>query len=99
MASVRNLGIILLSSAAILASPCTGFALGYLDYMELKRSGIPIIKNEGIETSLAGNFLAAQIAADNNDAENAVDYFKKAIKLDGDNVVLKQSLFMALTSN
>jgi len=50
-------------------------------------------------TSLSGSYLAAQMAARENDDEAAVAYYQRAIELDPDNLELKRAYFLALTAN
>lgn len=49
-------------------------------------------------TSFSGAFLAARAAEADNDLGSAVDYYKKALAFDPDNVGLQQSLMLALIS-
>ncbi len=49
--------------------------------------------------SLAGSFLAAQVAGKENDDEAAVAFYQRAVDLDPHNNELKQMLFLALTAN
>ena len=50
-------------------------------------------------TSLAGSFLAAQVAIDDNDDDAAVQFLERALSLDPEDVNLKQELFEALVNN
>lgn len=74
-------------------------AAGFLEDVELKNGGLAVIEAQNVETTLSGNFLAAQTASNDNNAEEAVKFFNKAILQDPENAILKQSLFTALTSN
>jgi tetratricopeptide (TPR) repeat protein len=49
--------------------------------------------------SLSGSFLAAQLAARDNDDPAAVAFYEKGVALDPDNVELRQLLFLALAAN
>ncbi|GIL02254.1 MAG: hypothetical protein BroJett030_21530 [Alphaproteobacteria bacterium] len=49
--------------------------------------------------SLSGSFLAAQLAAKDNDDAAAVAFYERALALDPANEELKQFLFLALTAN
>ena len=51
------------------------------------------------ETSLSGSYLAAQIAAKDNDDEAAVAYYKRSLELDPTNTDLLRLYFLALTAN
>ncbi|MCB1429916.1 MAG: tetratricopeptide repeat protein [Nitratireductor sp.] len=51
------------------------------------------------QSSLSGSFLAAQVAGNDNDDENAVAFYERAVELDPDNGELKRLLFLALTAN
>jgi tetratricopeptide (TPR) repeat protein len=50
-------------------------------------------------TSLSGSFLAAQIAARDNDDIAAVAFYERSLELDPDNVELKRLYFLSLTAN
>ena len=50
-------------------------------------------------SSLAGNYLAARIAATDKDTESAVAFYRKAIALDPDNVDLKLKAFLNFVAN
>jgi tetratricopeptide (TPR) repeat protein len=50
-------------------------------------------------TSLSGSFLAAQIAARDNDDIAAVAFYERSLELDPGNVELKRLLFLSLTAN
>ncbi|HSO48036.1 MAG TPA: tetratricopeptide repeat protein [Rhizobiaceae bacterium] len=50
-------------------------------------------------TSLSGSFLAAQIAARDNDDVAAVAFYERSLELDPDNVELKRLYFLSLTAN
>ena len=52
-----------------------------------------------LSNSLAGNYLAARIAATDNDTENAAVFFRKALSLDGGNPNLKLQSFLNFVSN
>ncbi len=60
---------------------------------------IPDIKELVGSTSLAGSYLAAQMAARENDDETAVAYYQRSIELDPGNAELKRLYFLALTAN
>ena len=49
--------------------------------------------------SLAGNYLAARIAATDKDTERAASFYRKAIKLDPENVSLKLKGFLSFIGN
>lgn len=49
--------------------------------------------------SLAGNYLAARIAATDKDTSNAVTFYRQAIALDPDNVDLKLKAFLNFIAN
>ena len=49
--------------------------------------------------SLAGNYLAARIAATDKDTSNAVTFYRQAIALDPDNVDLKLKAFLNFVAN
>ncbi|PCI04187.1 MAG: hypothetical protein COB78_07595 [Hyphomicrobiales bacterium] len=49
--------------------------------------------------SLAGSFLAAQIAGRDNDDSAAVAFYSRAVSLDPENNELKRNLFVALIAN
>ncbi len=51
------------------------------------------------ESSLAGSYLAAQIASKDNDDEAAVAFYRRAVALDPENDELKHALFLALAAN
>ena len=59
----------------------------------------PTIKETIENASLAGSFLAAQVASKDSDDTMAVAFYERAAQLDPDNVDLKQFLFLALTAN
>lgn len=95
----NRLKSLLLSSTFVFFAANASMSAGFLDDVEIRNDAVQILESkEEANTSLAGNFLAASQAAQSNDAENAVVYFKQAIAQDPENVELKQSLFMALTS-
>jgi tetratricopeptide (TPR) repeat protein len=52
-----------------------------------------------ISNSLAGNYLAARIAATDRDTSKAAAFFRKAIQLDPDNVSLKLKGFLSFIGN
>lgn len=52
-----------------------------------------------ISNSLAGNYLAARIAATDRDTANAAAFYRKAISLDPDNVSLKIKGFLSFIGN
>lgn len=74
-------------------------AAGYLEDIELKNGGLALIEAQDIETTLSGNYLAAQTAYNDNNAKVAVEFYEKAIVQDPENAILKQAMFAALTSN
>ncbi|MER2534688.1 MAG: tetratricopeptide repeat protein [Rhizobiaceae bacterium] len=49
-------------------------------------------------TSFSGAFLAARVAEADNDLVSAIDYYKKALAFDPENIGLQQSLMLALIS-
>ncbi len=49
--------------------------------------------------SLAGNYLAARIAATDKDTESASVFYRKAMALDRDNIELKQRAFQTFIAN
>ena len=51
------------------------------------------------DRSLAGNYLAARVAATDRDTEAATVFYRKAIKLDPDNVDLKLKAFLSFIAN
>lgn len=77
----------------------SAIATGYLEDVELKNGGLAVIEAQTSETSLSGNYLAAQTASNDNNAQEAVLFYEKAIALDPENIILKQAMFTALTSN
>ena len=48
--------------------------------------------------SFAGAFLAARIAETDNDLASAIQYYRRALSFDRDNVAIQQSLLLALVS-
>ncbi|MFK7902009.1 MAG: tetratricopeptide repeat protein [Nitratireductor sp.] len=74
-------------------------AASFLENVELKNGGLAVTLAQETETSLSGNFLAAQTASNDNNAKEAVSFYEKAIVQDPDNIILKQALFNALVSN
>ena len=68
-------------------------------------SSIPVLADETPakpivpSSSLAGNYLAARIAATDKDTSNAVTFYRKAIALDPDNVDLKLKAFLNFIAN
>jgi len=74
-------------------------AAGYLENIELKNGGLALIEAQDVETTLSGNYLAAQTALNDNNAKVAVEFYEKAIAQDPENALLKQAMFAALTSN
>ncbi len=52
-----------------------------------------------ISNSLAGNYLAARIAATDRDTESAAAFYRKAIALDPENIDLKLKGFLAFVGN
>lgn len=74
-------------------------ATGYLEDIELKNGGLAVIEAQTSDTSLSGNYLAAQTASNDNNAEEAVKFYEKAILQDPENVILKQAMFTALASD
>ncbi|MEP0942717.1 MAG: tetratricopeptide repeat protein [Rhizobiaceae bacterium] len=52
-----------------------------------------------ISNSLAGNYLAARIAATDRDTSNAAVFYRKAISLDPDNISLKIKGFLSFIGN
>lgn len=86
-------------SAILLAAPHQLHAAGYITDLQLSKGGLSSIDASEELPSLSGSFLAAQVAAANNDDAAAVENYRRAIALDSDNTNLKLSLFMALTAN
>ncbi len=52
-----------------------------------------------ISNSLAGNYLAARIAATDRDTSNAAAFYRKAISLDPENIQLKLKGFLSFIGN
>ena len=52
-----------------------------------------------VSNSLAGNYLAARIAATDRDTANAAAFYRKAISLDPDNISLKIKGFLSFVGN
>ena len=52
-----------------------------------------------LSNSLAGNYLAARIAATDKDTQSAADYYRRAIALDPDNNSLKLKGFLSFIGN
>ncbi|MEC9344541.1 MAG: tetratricopeptide repeat protein [Pseudomonadota bacterium] len=50
-------------------------------------------------STLSGSYLAAQIAAKDNDDPTAVAFYERAVALDPENEELKHALFLALAAN
>ncbi len=72
---------------------------GFLDDIEINSGTVPVIDATKDLPSLAGSFLAAQIAGANGDDAIAIENYKRAIELDGENSDLKQLMIMAMTAN
>lgn len=90
------LATVILAALPALRAPAASF----IEDLELRNNAIRVIEEDpNAKPSLAGSFLAAQVAAQNYDEEAAAENYRRAIELDPDNVSLKQSLFMALTAN
>lgn len=95
----QTLSAIALLSGIYISSPTKVTAAGFLDYLQSTQETSSIIDASQEPTSLAGSFLAAQSAGANGDDQAAVENYKRAIELDPENLNLKQSLFMAMTTN
>lgn len=99
MSRITVLKRVLLGTAFALCLNTNAHATGYLEDVELKNGGLAVIEAQTSETSLSGNYLAAQTASNDNNAEEAVKFYEKAIVQDPENAILKQAMFTALTSN
>lgn len=84
-------------ASASLTVPAVG--AGFLDEMEINSGTVPVIDASKDLPSLAGSFLAAQIAGANGDDAIAIENYKRAIELDSENSDLKQLMIMAMTAN
>jgi tetratricopeptide (TPR) repeat protein len=71
----------------------------YLSDLELESGETKIVDVSAELPSLAGSFLAGQIAATNGDDEAAIENFRRAITLDPEDINLKQSLLLTFTAN
>lgn len=84
---IRSLLALLAASTIALAPARAATDTGAPDIAEMVRS-----------TSLAGSFLAAQIATKQNDDDAASSYYQRSLELDPDNTELKRLYFLALTA-
>ncbi len=88
----RLLPVLALSLAQFLSIAANGHA-------NTEPTKVPDVRELVASTSLAGSFLAAQMAARENDDETAVAYYQRSLELDPDNGELKRLYFLALTAN
>lgn len=88
-----------LSSAMGIGIAASAHGAGYLSDLGLMTGAEKTIDVSDELPSLSGSFLAAQIAAANGDDAAAIENYRRAIKLDPDNVGLKQALFAGLTGD
>ena len=83
----------------ILLSLCTGLVVVALNFATPSVALEADIEQTVDNASLAGSFLAAQIAGRDNDDHAAVAFYSRALSLDPENEELKRSLFVALMAN
>ncbi len=89
---VRSL-LSLLAASAIALSPVSA-----IPARATTDPGEPDIAQMVRSTSLAGSFLAAQIATKENDDDAASAYYQRSLELDPENLELKRLYFLALTA-
>jgi len=90
---------LLMGSVVVLTLQSPAMAEGYITDLEIASGEIKVVDVSEELPSLAGSFLAGQIAAINGDDTSAADNFRRAISLDPEDISLKQSLFISLTAN
>lgn len=95
---LRAASALLAASCLHLAAPGSAPAAGYLSDLESKADSRFMDATAELP-SLAGSYLAAQVAAANNDDDEAIVNYRRAIELDPENNRLRQSLFLALIAN
>ncbi len=83
--------IIQLLSASLLAST----VILSTSYAQANKELVDTVSSTG----LSGSFLAAQVAIDDNDDDDAVKFLERALALDPEDANLKKELFIALVSN
>ncbi|MFK5978603.1 MAG: tetratricopeptide repeat protein [Rhizobiaceae bacterium] len=83
----------------ILLGFCTGLVFLALNFSTPSVALETEIEETVDNASLAGSFLAAQIAGRDNDDSAAVAFYSRAVSLDPENVELKRNLFVALMAN
>ena len=81
-----------LAKRASILGICSALALAPVNFAQAEET----IK---ISNSLAGNYLAARIAATDRDTASAAAFYRKAIALDPDNVSLKIKGFLSFIGN
>ncbi len=89
----------LVISALLAGMAVPSFSAGFLDDLEINSGMTRIVDATGELPSLSGSFLAAQIAGLNGEDVIAIENYSRAIKLDPENIRLKQLLLRALTAN
>ncbi|MBL4892942.1 MAG: tetratricopeptide repeat protein [Rhizobiaceae bacterium] len=83
----------------ILLNVCAGLVLATLNFTTPSMALEANIEETVDNASLAGSFLAAQIAGRDNDDSAAVAFYSRALSLDPENVELTRNLFIALMAN
>lgn len=83
----------------ILLSFCAGLVLVAFNFATPSVALEANIEDTVDNASLAGSFLAAQIAGRDNDDNAAVAFYSRALSLDPENNELKRNLFVALIAN
>lgn len=90
---------LLLGSVMIAGWHSQVIAAEYISDLEVEFGETRVVDVVGELPSLAGSFLAGQIAAINGDDAAAAENFRRAISLDPEDINLKQSLFLSLASD
>lgn len=88
----------LLPALALLAM-ANGFVPSLPAYANAQAGLAPGLAELVRTTSLSGSYLAAQIAAKDNDDETAVAYYRRSLELDPENSELKHLYFLALAAS
>lgn len=91
--------IMVFSLIAALIAGRPAAAAEYLADLRAMNGGDKMVDASQDLPSLSGSFLAAQIAAANGDEKAAIENYRRAVKLDPENIGLKQSLFVALAAD